>query len=186
VRYEWPPVLGDAVDGDEQFAHRGNDCDLPQLAASDQALVVDAQPRIETDSTEGGHPELGAQASVPQRMQAGALALTFAGLSEARHGADEGRECAGATEVRGVADSRDEAGRGLRPDPWDGREELADIVGVQQALDITFHGAEAAAPEVEIFAGVADLQAIGLTVVLTDRGCRRGDECLRQLSSPTR
>jgi hypothetical protein len=35
-------------------------------------------------------------------------------------------------------------------------------VGIEQALDVALEGAEPAAQDLEIFAGVADLDAVGL------------------------
>ena len=180
MRHEGATVLGDTVDRDQQFAHRGHDRDLAELAASDQALVVRAQPGMEADRAECGHPKLGSQSSVPERMQAGAMSLTLAGLPEAGHGANERGKRAGAAELGRVADPGDQASRRLRPDAWDRRQEFADIVSAEQTLDIALHGAEAATPEVEVFAGIADLQTIGLAVVLADRGRRRGNERLGQ------
>ena len=67
-------------------------------------------------------------------MQARAMALTFAGLPEAWRGADKCDEGTGAAELGQVADPGDKAGSSLRPDAWDRREELADVVGAEQTL----------------------------------------------------
>lgn len=109
------------------------------------------------------------------------MALPCARLAEARDGADERGERARAAEVGRVADPGQQAGGGLGPDARDRGEQLADVVGAEQALDVALDGAEAAAPEIEVLAGVADLQAIGLAVMLADRGRRGGSERLGHL-----
>ena len=64
VWHEGPAVLGDAVDGEQQFVHAGEHGNLGQLAAGDHALVVRTQPRIAAYGGQGGHPQGGAQLGV--------------------------------------------------------------------------------------------------------------------------
>lgn len=45
-RFERPPMLGDAVDGEQQFVHAGEQRDLGPFAACEQVLVIGAQPRV--------------------------------------------------------------------------------------------------------------------------------------------
>jgi len=81
-------VLRHEVHGDEQLPHRGDERDLRQLAAPEQAFVVGAEPRVLPDGGERGHPELRAEPSVPVGRQAGAAGLALSGLAQARDGAD--------------------------------------------------------------------------------------------------
>jgi hypothetical protein len=54
-------------------------------------------------------------------------------------------------------------------------------VRVEQPLEVVLDGAEAPAPEVPIFAGIADVQAIRLAMLLPDRGRGGGEERVSQL-----
>ena len=52
-------------------------------------------------------------------------------------------------------------------------QELADLVGVEQALDVALDLGQAAAPEVEVLAEVAGLQRVDRAVMLADRALGR-------------
>ena len=64
VRHEGLAVLGDAVDGEQQFVHAGDQGDLGQLAAGEQPLVVRSQPGVAAYRAECWHPQGGAQLGV--------------------------------------------------------------------------------------------------------------------------
>ena len=87
---------------------------------------------------------------------------------EARNDADVGGECACAVEARRIPDLGDDAGGSLRPDPVDRREQPADLVTVEEALNLAFDLHEASAPKVEILADVAGLQSMDPAMVLAD------------------
>ena len=109
--------------------------------------------------------------------------MPFAGLFEGGDGADISGERAAAAEVGGVADRGDDAGRGLGADAVDGGEQPADLVLAQSAVEIAVELAQAAAQDVEVIAGVADLQAIGGAVVLSDGAAGGVAEQARQVQA---
>ena len=71
----------------------------------------------------------------------------------------------------------------MRADAVDAGEELADLVGLEQALDVALDLLQAAAPEVEVLADVARLQRVDRPVMLADRALRRRDELLGELGA---
>ena len=106
--------------------------------------------------------------ALPMGVSGAAYGLPFARLFEGGDGADISGERAAAAEVGGVADCGDDAGGGLGADAVDGGEQPADLVLAQFAVEVAVEIAQAAAQGVEVIAGVADLQAIGGAVVLSD------------------
>ena len=67
-------------DGAEQLAQSGDQGDLGQLAAADQAIVEGLEPRIATYGREQRHPQGSPQAGVADRAEAGPLTAAFARL----------------------------------------------------------------------------------------------------------
>jgi len=122
------PVFGDAVDGMQQLAHRGDEGEFGWLSCGAETLIEGAQRGIATDRAEHGHPERHPQSGVPERSDRGPCAGSFAGLLEAGDDADIGGEGCGGAEVRGVVDGGEDACGRLRADPVDGGEQLADLV----------------------------------------------------------
>src|SRR5262245_64916776 len=78
-------------------------------------------------------------------------------------------ERAGAAELRWIAEFGDEPRRGLGPDPVDRREQRAEIVVVEAALDVPLEGAPAPPQQFQVLTGVANLESIDLAVVVADR-----------------
>ena len=109
--------------------------------------------------------------------------LPFARLFEGGDGADISGERAAAAEVGGVADRGDDAGRGLGADAVDGGKQPADLVLAQFAVEVSVEIAQAVAQGVEVIAGVADLQAIGGAMVLSDRAPCGVDKLARQVQA---
>src|SRR6185437_13053026 len=140
-------MLGNAVDGKEQLVHAGDERDLGQLAARTQPFVVRAKPRIAANRGERRHPKRRAQAGIADRRQRSASRLPFSRMTQARDGADVGRERSRAVEVGRVADRGDDARGGVRTDPIDGRKKPADLVFAQLAFDVAIDLAQAAAQD---------------------------------------
>lgn len=120
------------------------------------------------DGAEGWHPEGGAPPGVAE-VGGGAGGIALARLAQGRDDAEMGGERAWAVDGRWVAGLGDDAGGALRSDAVDGGEQLSDLVGVGQVLDV----GQAPAPEVEILADVAGLQRAGRPVMPAD-GARGG------------
>ena len=70
---EWTAMLGDAVNGEQQFVHARDQGDLGQLAARTQSLIVVAQPGIEAHRGQRRHPQRGTEAGVAEGSQGGGL-----------------------------------------------------------------------------------------------------------------
>lgn len=168
VRDEGASVLGHGVDGDEQLPDGGHQGDLGKFAPRAEPLVVGPEPGILAHGGEGWHPEGRSQGGVPDGGEAGASGRVFAGLARGGDHAHVGGERPGIAELGGIAQLGDEAGGGLGADPVDGGQQGADLVVAQQALDVAREGAQAAAQQVEVFAGVADLDPVGLAMVAPD------------------
>jgi hypothetical protein len=167
--FEGLAMFGDAVDGEQQFVHAGDQGDFGQLAAGAQPLVMSAQPWVVAHGTERGHPQRGAQLGIADGGEASARSLPFARLLEAGDGTDISGERAGAAEVDRVADGTDDAGRHLRADAVDGSQHAADLMLAQLAVEVVIELAQAAAQQVEVLAGVAHLQAVRGPVMVADR-----------------
>ena len=85
--------------------------------------------------------------------------------------------------MRDVAELGDQARGGLGPDAVDRREELADLVVLERALDVLAQRADPPAQQVDVLAGEAHLGPVDLRVVTADRARRGADEILRQLAA---
>src|SRR5512135_3099357 len=83
-------VAHDGENSAELFAQSGDQSDLGQFAAADQAIVEGLEPRIAPNRAEQRHPQGGAQAGVADRAEAGPLAAALARLLEAGDDADIG------------------------------------------------------------------------------------------------
>lgn len=117
------------------------------------------------------------------RGQAGPGAGALAGLAEGGHNADEGGHSGRTAKARRIAKCSDEPGGGLRADPRDGRQQRADLVIAQGALDVPFQGAQSLTEQREVFTGVADLQTIGFAVMPAHGARGRRDQPLGQLGA---
>ena len=126
-------VAHDGEDGAEQFAQSGDQGDLGQLAAADQAIVEGLEPRIATYSREQRHPQGGAQAGVADRTEAGPLAAALARLLEAGDDADVGGQRRGIAETAEIAEFGDEPSRGVGADAVDRGQQRADLVIIELA-----------------------------------------------------
>jgi hypothetical protein len=102
---------------------------------------------------------------------------------EARDDADVGGEGVGASEAGRVADGGDDPRGRLWSDPVDGGEQLADLVGVEQILDVALDVVQAPPPQVEVLADVARLQSVGRAVMLADGAPRGLDQLFGQLGT---
>ena len=69
----------------------------------------------------------------------------------------------------------------MRAEAVDAGQELADLVGVEQALDVALDLDEPTTPEIEILADVPGLERVGRPVVLADRALRRRDQRFGEL-----
>ncbi len=185
VRHEGLAVLGDAVNGEQRFVHAGDQGDLGQFAAGEQPLVVSTQPGVAAYRGQGWHPQGGAQLGVADGGDSAAYRLPFARLFEGGDGADISGKRAAAAKVGGVADGSDDAGRGLGTVAIDGGEQAAHLMFVQFAVEVAVEIAQAATQGVEVIAGVADLQAIGGAVMLSDGARRAASMSWRARSRPT-
>lgn len=148
----------------------------PRLLGPDDewfAVSGDAVDGVEQLSHSGDERELG-------RLAGGAAALALAGLAEAGHDADIGREGSRAAEPYRIADGGDDAGGRVRADPLDAGEQPPDLVGVEQALDVALDLGESPAPELEVLADMARLQRVDRSVMLADRAPGRVDELARE------
>ena len=174
-------VAHDGEDGAEQFAQSGDQGDLGQLAAADQAIVEGLEPRIATYSREQRHPQGGAQAGVADRTEAGPLAAALARLLEAGHDADIGGQRRGIAETAEIAEFGDEPSGGVGADAFDRGEERADLVIIELAGDVAVQFPDASAQQVQVLAGVADLDAVGGTMMVADRDLGRRDQRRGQL-----
>ena len=121
--------------------------------------------------------------ALPSGAVGGAAGGAFAGVPEARDDADIGGEGVGAPEAGRVADGGDDPRGRLRADPFDGGQQLADLVGVEQVLDVALDVVQAPSPQVEILADVARLQRVGRAVMLADGAPRGVDQLFGQLGA---
>jgi len=161
-------VLGDAVGGVEQLAHCGDEGELGWFSTGNEAVIERLEPGVAPDRAHDGHPQRPAQAGVAHGCAGGTTAGILAGLLEAGHHADIGRERSRTLEARRVTYGGDDAGGCLRADAVDGEQQLADLVALEQAVDVALDLDQAPAPKVEVLADVAGLQPIRRPVVLTD------------------
>ena len=99
------------------------------------------------------------------------------------HDADVGCERRGVPEARGVAHSGDDAGGRLRANALDGHQQLAHLVGIEQAVDVVLDLGQALTPKVEILADVARLQPVGWAVILADAAAGGLDQLRGQLAA---
>ena len=161
-------MFGDAVDGVEELAHSGDEGELGRLAGSAQAFVKGAQPGVASHGAEHGLPERHAQPGIPEWGDGRARAGALAGMLEAGDDANIGGEGCRRFEAGGIADCCDDAGGGLRPDAVDGGQQAADLVGIEQILDVALDLGQATTPQVEILADVPGLEHVGGAMVLAD------------------
>jgi len=174
-------VFSDAAGGVQQPAHSGDEGELRWLSGGAQAFVKDAQPGFAAHRAEHGHPRRHEQAGIAEGYDADTCAGALAGLLKAGHDADVCGEGGSTGEACWIADGGDDAGCGLRPDALDGGQQLADLMSVEQVLDVILDFGKAITPQVEALAymHMAGLQRVGRSVMLADQACR----CLDQLAA---
>jgi hypothetical protein len=103
------------------------------------------------------------------RREAGTPGLSLAGLLQGRDDPDVGGERGGRSEARRVADLGDDPRRTQGPDAVNRGQEAADLVDLEQPLDVALARLQALAPEDEVPADVADLDPVRRPVMLADR-----------------
>ena len=168
-------ALCDAVDGVEQLAHGGDEHELWRLADRAEAIMEGLEPRIDADCGEHRHPECAAQLCIAEcRCGPGGRALSR--LPKPGHDTDVSREGTGASEAGRIADGSNDACRGMRADTIYADEQSADLMGVEQPLDIGLDFLQATAPEVEVLTDMAGLHLVDRPTMLTDRAFSRSDE----------
>src|SRR4029077_10949315 len=85
--------------------------------------------------------------------------------------------------LRRIAGNGDDVGRSLRADAVDGGQQAADLMLAQFAFDVVVELTQPSAQDIEILAGVANLDAVGGAVVLTHRTPGGGDECSSEVEA---
>jgi hypothetical protein len=113
-----------------------------------------------------------------QRRMDGSM---FAGLLEAWDDAHIGGQRGGTAEMAGVAQFRDQARRGLGADAVDGRQQRANFMVAQPALNVPLELLDPLPEDLQILAGIAHLDLIGRSLVLAHRLSSRLQEHLGEL-----
>jgi len=89
-------------------------------------------------------------------------------VSQAGDDAEIGRQGRGTGKGGGVTELGDEARGGLGSDATDRREQFANLVRIEMALDVAVEAADLPAQQVEMLANRANVQAVRLAVVRAD------------------
>src|SRR5512132_3401955 len=105
----------------------------------------------------------------------------FARLLETGHHTDVGGERRRIGEAAEIAEFGDEADHGVGADARDRGEQRADLVFFELAADVVVQFPDASAQQVQVLAGVADLDAVGGTMMVADRDLGRPDQRRGQL-----
>lgn len=147
-------ALGDAVDGMQELSHGSDEGELRRLSGGTQAFIEWAQPVVQSDGGEHGHPERASQFGIAESDR-GAGPRPFARLSEGGHNTDIGGKGPCGSEARRIAGDGDDARGRIGTDAVDAGQQPPDLVGVEQALDVALDLLQATAPEVDVLADVA-------------------------------
>jgi len=181
VRDEGTFGLGHTIDGSQQFPPDSNECHFGVLAPCTELLIVGPEPGIKTGRDQRRHPERGSEARMAEGNQRRMDGPMCAGLLEAWDEAHRGGQRGGTAECAGVAQFRDQARRGLGAYAVDGRQQRANVMVAQLALNVPLELLDPLPEDLQILAGIAHWDLIGRGLVLAHRLPSRLQERLREL-----
>src|SRR5262249_50983924 len=132
-------------------------------------LIVLSQPGIAPHQLQHYHEERAAQPRVAQRDGRPLGEGPLAGLSDTRDHADVTRNRAGAIEARRIPELCDQAGRRQWPHPFDGHDQLGDLMLVYLAPNIPRQVLQPTAEQLQVLTQVLVSQAIWFSVMGANR-----------------
>ena len=97
--------------------------------------------------------------------------------------AHEGGQCFGGIELGGVPDNGDDARRRVRSNPFDTAQQCRNIMPADSFVDARVEVLNAAPERRDVLAEVANLERMGMSVVIATRALRAGYELFGELAS---
>jgi hypothetical protein len=162
MRNEGTPVARDTVDRAEQLSHTGYNRNLRPFARGQETVVVRTQPWVYAHADQRRHPQPMAETRISERKAPSAGERALARLAQTRHHANVTGKRRGIAKAAWVAQLRDQAGGGSRPNTIDASQEFANFMSLKLAFDVLVQLLDSISQNNHIRAGEFDLQLVGL------------------------